>query len=363
MKTQDSTKNTHVFVAMSGGVDSAVVLHLMKQEYENVQGVSHKHWPDSKCCTTACIDTCRAQCQDLGVPYTTIDTMVHFTEEIVDSFVEEYQRGRTPNPCVLCNQKNRFGHMVTGALEQCIPQEMKQHTDNVQYKIATGHYAQVVYRENRYWLARGKDPEKDQSYMLYRLSQEQLSHCLFPLGSRVKSEVRELAEGLQLESAKKPDSQDICFVETNYREFIQDYTGTQEESGDFVTQDGTKLGPHKGIAHYSRGQRKGLGLGGGPWYVLDIRAKSKEVVLGSREELLKTTFTVSNWVWHHPDLPDVFECQVQVRYHGKILEAQVDKNNNTVTLSTPTPDLSPGQSAVLYWEDTVIGGGIIQEVL
>ena len=368
-------RDTLVMVALSGGVDSAVVMNLLSQKYGHVHGVSHKHWPESRCCTSACIDTCRSQSTDLGVPYSTVDTMVSFAEQIVDPFVEAYRQGTTPNPCVFCNQRNRFGWLVERYLSGIDSTAYKD------YKLATGHYARIIRREGRYRLARGKDSAKDQSYMLYRLSQKQLAHALFPLGELDKAQVRTMAAEWNLESAKKEDSQDICFVEDDYRNFLKAYTGTGEATGDFVTAGGKVLGRHKGVAYYTRGQRKGLGLSGGPWYVLQTNPDTNQVVLGNREELYTSEFLISDCVWHETLPPESMKCTVQVRYHGEIHEAQVTKENDSVAhanvnsgvalsgaktcwrirLTQPSLDVSPGQSAVFYADDVVVGGGVIQK--
>ncbi len=345
---------THVMVALSGGVDSALVLQKLSQSYKHIHGVSHRHWPESKCCTTACIDGCRSQCQDLGVPFQTIDTLTLFVEKVVEPFVESYNQGLTPNPCVSCNEINRFGAMAQNAWEKMGKPE--------KWKIATGHYAQIHNENGRYYLHRGLDPKKDQSYMLYRLSQEQLSHCLFPLGSTLKEEVRQEAQSYNLASAKKSDSQDICFVENNYQEFLKDYTGKTPEPGVFLDSSGKKLGYHKGVPYYNRGQRKGLGLSGGPWYVIKIIPENNEIILGPKEELLRDFFSIQNLVFNEDvsNLPE--ETTVQVRYHGEIINCEVvpeSKERLKIKLEQDTVDLSPGQSAVIYHKNRVLGGGVI----
>lgn len=282
----DQKKKEFVCVALSGGVDSAVAARLLMQDYEEVIGVSHRHWPESRCCSTACLDRCAAQCQDMGIPYYPLDCMVEFAQAIVDDFVATYQKGQTPNPCVLCNQTIRFDLMLKKFFEQHPEYQGRD------YRIATGHYAQVEQVDGHYRLKRGVDPEKDQSYMLYRLSPEQLKHCVFPLGGMLKPEVRALAEQWNLRSAKQSDSQDVCFVTDTYQTFLDQYTGKHQKPGKFVDKDGKVLGRHKGVPYYTRGQRKGLGLSGGPWYVLHTDVTSNQVVLGSREELATRRFSI-----------------------------------------------------------------------
>ncbi|MFC1586077.1 tRNA 2-thiouridine(34) synthase MnmA [Fibrobacterota bacterium] len=348
----------HILAALSGGVDSSVVLKLLKPQFKRIMGVSHRHWPESRCCSSALFESCRRQCNEMSVEYRVVDTMVDFTEEIVDPFVRAYRSGETPNPCVYCNQKIRFGKMVGKALQNRGGPE--------DFRLATGHYARILKKNGRYWLQRGLDEKKDQSYMLYRLSQEQLQRSLFPLGEFTKSQVREKALAWDLSSSKNPESQDICFIQDDYRKFIRQYTGIEESPGDFIDQKGNKLGSHQGISGYNRGMRKGLGLSGGPWYVLAIRPESNTVVLGSKEELLTGFFHISECVWHLPEVPDTLECKIQVRYHGPELDGRVNRlaeDTFQISLDTPSADISPGQSAVFYSGNTVLGGGIIRNDL
>ena len=356
-KANIQTKSsTLVFVALSGGVDSAVVLNLMHQQYPLVKAISHKHWPESKCCSTVCIDNSRLQAQSLKVDYHIVDTMVNFTKEIVDDFVQGYEQGNTPNPCVICNQKNRFGHLLNYMINQY--QNQYKH-----FKIATGHYAQIIFQQGRYYLKRGKDTTKDQSYMLYRLSQKQLSYCLFPLGNYEKPQVRGMAKKWNLVSAKAPDSQDICFVQDDYRNFITDYTQKKYKTGDFIDQQGKVLGRHQGIPFYNRGQRKGLGLSGGPWYVIEVSTINNTVVLGSQKDLELSKFKIKNCIWNMEIFPIHLNCFIQTRYHGPIFKGTVEplsKGVFTVQLEQPSIDISPGQSAVCYnQDDIVLGGGMI----
>ena len=236
-----SKKTEPIFVALSGGVDSAVVARLLMDEYETVIGISHRHWPESRCCSTDCLDRCAAQCVDMGIPYYSVDCMVEFTQAIVEDFVETYERGQTPNPCVRCNQTIRFDLMMKKFFEE---HPELYHPD---YKIATGHYVRVKENEGCFQLMRGIDPDKDQSYMLYRLSSEQLSHCVFPLGNYMKPDVRKLAEQWNLKSSKVQDSMDVCFVNDTYKTFLDQYTGHAQKSGNLVTSSGEILGTHEGV--------------------------------------------------------------------------------------------------------------------
>ncbi|OED35767.1 tRNA 2-thiouridine(34) synthase MnmA [PVC group bacterium (ex Bugula neritina AB1)] len=350
-----------VMVALSGGVDSAVVARLLSEKYEKIVGVSHKHWPESRCCSTSCLDRCAAQCQDMGIPYYPVDCMVEFTQAIVDDFVATYQQGRTPNPCVLCNQTIRFDMMIQKFFA------MNPELSDLDYRIATGHYAQIEKVDGKAILKRGVDLDKDQSYMLYRLSEKQLQKCLFPLGKFYKSEVREKAENWQLRSSKQSDSQDVCFVTSTYQKFLDDYVGKQQKPGELVDRDGKVLGEHRGVAYYTRGQRKGLGLSGGPWYVIEVDTVKNEIVLGPREDLSQKTFILYKTEWGALPIKFPFQAKVQLRYHGKVMDVFVEKLGSEdlykCHLDEFSYDITPGQSAVIYEKDYVVGGGLITDDL
>ena len=345
-----------VYVALSGGVDSAVAACLLKQHFKTVIGVSHRHWPESRCCSTECIDRCAQQCADMGIPYYPVDCMVEFAQQIVDNFVATYERGMTPNPCVLCNEQIRFDLMLRKHFElegQDIPDR---------YFLATGHYARVEERDGRFHLMKGEDETKDQSYMLHRLSQEELSHCLFPLGSVEKSVVREIAEQYQLTSAKIGDSMDICFVQDTYQDFLKQYSEKPQKPGDIVNASGDVLGQHNGIAYYTRGQRSGLGLSGGPWYVSGIDASTNTVTVGRRDDLLVSSVRVTDLHWTYPETAEPFTCRMQTRYRSREAEVTVTPlggGEALITLGEPSHDITLGQSAVFYKGADVIGGGIM----
>jgi tRNA-specific 2-thiouridylase len=353
-------KQTPIFIALSGGVDSAVVARLLQEEYETVIGVSHRHWPESRCCSTECIDRCADQCRDMGIPYYPIDCIVEFTQAIVDDFIATYERGQTPNPCVRCNQTIRFDLMMNKLFEE--HPELK--TDD--YKIATGHYVRVEMLHEVPALKQGLDKQKDQSYMLYRLSSEQLSRCVFPLGSYQKSEVRALAEKWNLKSAKAGDSMDVCFVNDTYQIFLDEYTGQGQKRGLFVNTEGEVMGEHKGVPYYTRGQRKGLGLSGGPWYVIHTNTKTGQVVLGVKEELMMQEFDIRDTCWNRLDLKDKIKARVQLRYHSILRDVTITRKEEDLfhlKLVEPCEDICPGQSAVIYDGDRILGGGVICPVL
>lgn len=340
--------STLVFVALSGGVDSAVVLHLLKEKYKNLQGISHIVWPESLCCSTACLDRCREQCARAKLPYQAVELVEDFSQAVINNFIKAYYSGITPNPCVLCNQYIRFDKMLEG-----------KKIGN--YKIATGHYARIEEKKGRYFLKKGLDETKDQAYMLYRLSQEQLAHCLFPLGEMQKKDVKKLAEKWKLKSAKAKESQDACFVQGNYRKFIVDFSGQKVQPGNFVDKSGRILGQHNGYPFYARGQRRGLGLSGGPWYVLKIKPASNEIVLGTKSDLAVNKFRIANCVWNFPEA-EIIKGTVQVRYHAEEIPCDLKKIKNDVweiTLQKSSDQVAPGQSAVVYKDDYVLGGGII----
>ena len=349
--------NTLIFVALSGGVDSSVVLQLLKEKYQNIQGISHIVWPESLCCTTECLDQCAWQCQQAGVPYENIDCIQEFSQKVIDPFVQNYFDGITPNPCVLCNQYIRFDLMI----EEFFKRHPEKRTDN--YKLATGHYAQIEERDGYYYLKKGTDHLKDQAFVLYRLSQNQLKHCLFPLGGMTKPEVRALAGNMSLTTATKKDSMGACFAGDDYRDFIREYSGKKIEPGNFVDLNGAVLGRHQGYQFYTRGQRRGLGLSGGPWYVLEVRPQTNEVVLShGKENLLLSEFYVENLVWHYPE-KKITKATVQTRHHAPELKCALQYLEDDlikVTLEKPYAEISAGQSAVFYDGEYVMGGGVIR---
>tara|TARA_B100000809_G_C15120880_1_gene524252 strand:- start:1403 stop:2497 length:1095 start_codon:yes stop_codon:yes gene_type:complete len=351
-------RTTPVFVALSGGVDSAVAAHLLRKQYGNLTGISHRHWPESRCCSTACLDRCAEQCATLGIPYVAVDCIVEFAQQIVDDFVAGYERGITPNPCVLCNETIRFGLMVDKHFRD------SDDSPPADYKIATGHYARVEERNGRFHLMRGRDAARDQSYMLYRLSQEELSHCRFPLGDLLKTEVRTLAQKWNLQAAKVADSQDVCFVADRYQDFIAQYSDNVQVPGPFVDAEGHPMGEHQGIAYYTRGQRSGLGLHGGPWYVLRTDAATNTITLGRRDDLFETAFEVQQLRWVYPEV-DEMVVDLQSRYRGVEQACRFTRAGDDVLrveLEAPSADITPGQSAVFYLGDDVVGGGIITRI-
>lgn len=349
-----------VVVGMSGGVDSAVCALLLKNAGYDVLGITLRTWQaedgtEGRCCD---IDDARNIANKIGIRYLPVNYIVEFQERIVDPFVRDYLCGITPNPCVECNryvkwEKLLYYAKVTGA----------------DY-IATGHYASVVKKSSgRFTVKKALHTEKDQTYMLYKLTQEQLAVTLMPLGNLSKSEVRKIAEDAGLPVASKPDSQEVCFVtDGTYADFIEKAaTPGVVEKGLFVDDSGNVLGEHKGIAHYTIGQRKGLGIAlGYPVYVREIRADSNEVVLGNEESLYSrellcrdVNFMSIAGLHQNEKLP----CTVKIRYLHTGQPATIEMQEDhvvRVSFDQPVRAAAPGQSAVFYdEEDCVIGGGII----
>ena len=358
-----------VLAAMSGGVDSAVAAARMVQAGHDVTGV---HLALSKnpqsyrsgargCCSLEDSHDARRAADKLGIPFYVWDFSDRFKADVVDDFVAEYQAGRTPNPCLRCNEKIKFA----AVLERGVALGFDA--------VATGHYARLVEGQ----LHRAVDPAKDQSYVLGVLNADQLAHCLFPLGDTVKTDVRGEAAALGLGVAKKPDSHDICFIpDGDTAGFLDRHLGSQ--AGEIVDADGTVLGEHQGSHHYTIGQRKGLSIGrpaadGRPRYVLNIEPVTNRVVVGGRDELAVTTLTGIRPIWAGPSRLGSWRGLVQVRAHGEAMPATVeftepgqssDTSQNSVPgllveLDEPATGIAPGQAAVVYDGDRVVGSATI----
>lgn len=353
-----------VVVGMSGGVDSSVAAYLLKEQGYDVIGVTMQIWQDEEqaaqeenggCCGLSAADDARRVAAALEIPYYVMNFKKEFKENVIDYFVEEYQNGRTPNPCIACNRYVKWESLLQRSL-----------SIGAEY-IATGHYARVVQLENgRYTLRRSATLAKDQTYALYNLTQEQLKRTLMPVGKYTKDEVRAIAEKINLRIANKPDSQDICFVpDGDYAAYIEEEAGVKVPEGNFVLTDGTVLGRHKGITHYTVGQRKGLGLAlGYPAFVLEIRPETNEVVIGTKEESMTTQLRARNLNFMAvEDLTEPLHVFTKIRYNHKGAWCTIEKTGEDEVLCTfdePQRAVTPGQAVVFYDGEYVLGGGTIQ---
>ncbi len=348
-----------VAVAMSGGVDSSLTAAILIDKGFEVEGVTMRledNETDSKsCCSQNELKDALAVANYLGIFHHVVDFRAIFETEIENYFVAEYLRGRTPNPCVKCNKKIKFGKLFDFAKE--IGADF----------LATGHYARIVFENDRFKLKKAVDLKKDQSYVLYNLTAEKLSQIIFPLGELSKTETRALAEKMNLPVAKKPDSQEICFVPDNdYKKFLASRAKNSDalQAGDIVDGSGKILGNHSGVANYTIGQRKGLGIAAPhPLYVQKLDIASKKVVVGRNEELFSSSLTAENvhWIYKPKNFPA--KLQAKVRYGTKIFDAQVEEENNFVRVKffEPVRAVTAGQSVVFYDGDELLGGGIISE--
>jgi tRNA-specific 2-thiouridylase len=356
-----SARKTRILVGMSGGVDSSATAALLQEQGYDVVGVTLKLWPqdcvsraEDKCCGPQAVMDARSVCHQLGVPYYLIDESAGFQKLVIQYFADEYKAGRTPNPCVMCNQHLKFGTLIDRARQ--LGCEL----------IATGHFARVEHTpEGRTLLRRGRDLRKDQSYFLFSLRQEQLRYAIFPLGEKTKADTREVARQCTLRTADKEESMEICFVPDNdYGGFLRKAGLVDKHRGEIVDHAGRVLGEHDGIEFFTVGQRKGLGISSTkPLYVIDIDAGHNRVVVGDDTLLEKKEFTIANcnWIpWDSP--PEQIECLAKIRYNHPGAVATVYPGINQtarVVLHEPARAVTPGPVCVLYQEDLVLGGGWI----
>jgi len=380
---------------MSGGVDSSLAAFLLHQQSYQVVGMSMKLWdfkevggnthPDGRCCTLESLNDARAVCQEMGIPHYVVDLQEDFKREVISNFVEEYIRGRTPNPCIICNTKIKWESLWK-----------KAESVGAGF-IATGHYARIEYDQklNRFLLLKGVDSSRDQSYALWGLSQKDLSRTIFPLGELTKKQVRVLAKEHQLKVAEKEESQEICFViDNNYSRFIKEWMKNQgpvascqlpvSSSQSFVSESreqsrkiypgpifnlhGEQIGEHNGIPFYTIGQRKGLKIAvGRPLYVVKIDSENNAIYVGENDYLYKTSFVVNqlNWLAFN-NLEHEIDCEIKIRYQhvpqkGRIYPLTED--GVMVKFNKPERAITPGQSAVFYQGEVVMGGGVIDRVV
>ena len=363
MKSKNREK---VVVGMSGGVDSSVAAAILKQKGYDVIGVTFKTWPKTECgtsfgracCNLEAVTRARAVCEKLGIPYYVFDLSKEFKKEVIDYFSSQYLKGLTPNPCVLCNEKIKFGHLLR-----------KARTFGAKL-IATGHFAKVSpdKKAKRFILKEGKDKAKDQSYFLFSLSQAQIKDAVFPLGDITKSKARSIAKKLGLVTFNTVSSQDICFIrDLDYAEYIKKETGIEVRPGDIVDMSGKVVGRHKGIIHYTIGQRRGLGVAHSePLYVTNLDVGHNKVIVGTKSDLMKKSIIVEklNWI-SVTGIAKPLKVSVKIRYGHKKAKALVTKTGaDTVRVDFEEPQSSPtpGQAAVFYQKDIVVGGGWIREI-
>ena len=369
---------------MSGGVDSSATAALLIEQGYDVIGITLKLWPqdcvnraEDKCCGPQAVTDARAVCDKLDIPYYLIDEAAEFQKHVIQYFADEYKAGRTPNPCVMCNQNLKFGRLIDRADQL-----------GAEY-IATGHFARVERvggtpstasassknppqragtvpgAPGRYLLKRGRDLKKDQSYFLFSLRQDQLARAMFPLGEKTKSDTREVARHCQLKTADKEESMEICFVpDKNYGKFLQEADLVQKHRGEIVDSHGQVLGHHDGIEFYTIGQRKGLGITTPkPVYVIELDVENNRVIVGDDSALDRDEFTVERCNWHPFDvLTGPMEVTAKIRYNHPGTPATVtplENNSVRVKLHKLQRAITPGQASVFYQDDLVVGGGWI----
>lgn len=350
-------------IAMSGGVDSSVAAYLIKEQGFDATGITLKLFDnedigekkEKTCCSLDDIDDARSVCYKLGIPYYVYNFKDSFRENVISRFISAYENGTTPNPCIDCNRYIKF-------------EKLMQRADELEFDyVVTGHYAVIEYDEKskRFLLKKSADLSKDQSYVLYSLTQKQLSRTLFPLGNMKKEQIREIAENLGLINAAKRDSQDICFVpDGDYAKFIEQYTGKSYPHGNFVDENGRFLGEHKGIIRYTVGQRKGLGLAlPHPMYVKKKDLEKNEVILCDNESLFSRELYASDInLISCEKIDKPMKLKARVRYNQSEQPAtveQLDENTLHIVFDEPQRAISYGQAVVLYDGDYVVGGGTI----
>lgn len=357
-----------VMIGMSGGVDSSVAAYLLKEQGYDVIGVTMKLWSDDDdnliqneggCCSLEAAEDARRVAEKIGIPFYVLNFREPFQNKVINYFIDEYLEGRTPNPCIACNKYIKFDDFFNKARQI-----------GCDY-VATGHYAKIEKDEvsGRYLLKKSVTDKKDQTYALYNMTQDQLEHTLLPIGDYEKDKIREIANEIGLITANKPDSQEICFVkDDDYAGYVQRHCNKDIQEGYFVDKQGNILGKHKGIINYTIGQRKGLGIAFGKrMFVVDINAKKNMVVLGDNEDLFKKELIATDVnIIPFNDIEEPIKVQAKVRYSAKPSPAMVYKISEDkikIVFEEAQRAITPGQSVVMYDNEVVIGGAIIEKAL
>ena len=354
-----------VLIGMSGGVDSSVAAYLLKEQGYDVIGITLRMAPNDPdqveneggCCSLSAVEDARRVAAKIGIPFYVLNFKNIFKDKVIDYFIDEYMVGKTPNPCVACNKHIKFDALLKKAREI-----------GAEY-IATGHYAKIVEKDKRMLLIKADDDKKDQTYMLYNFTQDQLAHTLMPCGDYTKDKIREIAKEIGLAVHNKKDSEEISFVpDNNHGGFISKNKPGKVKEGNFVDKDGNILGRHKGIVYYTIGQRKGLGLAlGRPVFVIGINAKKNEVIIGSEDEIFHTTLLAKDVNFIPFDtLENELKVQAKIRYSTTTSEATLypmPYGKVKVVFKEKQRAITRGQSVVFYDGNIVVGGGIIEKIL
>lgn len=359
-----SEKKPTILVAVSGGVDSSVVAAMLAEQGYPIVGVMLHLWSEAgkecenKCCTPQSMEEARKSAQTIGYPFHVIDAAEIFRKQIVQYFLDEYGQGKTPNPCVVCNKDIKWG-LLFDKLDEF----------GADY-LATGHYVRLENDgKSKARVFKAKDSQKDQSYVMSMLTQKQLQRTMFPLGNLLKTQVRELARHYDLPMAEKKDSQDLCFVsDDNYKDFLLRNAPDIAQPGDIMDRYGNRLGQHQGLAFYTIGQRKGIRIAAPePYYVLEKNATENILVVGSADDLNQKMIMVKDVNWINGEVPpSSFEADVKIRYKADYQRAEITPQNQAkvvIEFDNPVRDATPGQYAVFYDREELLGGGEIEHTI